>query len=461
MERLEARLLLDGTVTGGGPLAGVALGAIGSEVGALSAPPQGYSYSPAEEAPTAGGVSKVLDVPEYSWYRGCGPTSVAMILGYWDTLAYPNYFVGDASTQTANVNARLASVGHDADWWPEPDRQPPPDYHTDNSIADFFKTSRGSLKQGWSKGKYADDVFINFGNFVGYPAGHSWTTIYGYNFEWSDLVAEIDAGRPMMFLVDSDGDYETDHFIPVIGYRTEPYTQYAAYTTWSWDPGVHWFDFERMIAGYPWGISTATYFHPSYGSPDLAATDSNVTREPMVWGDSFTYEYGVKNYGTEAAGGFDIHYYMSRNETISTSDHYLGSSHVSSLGAGVSVSGSKSLALPAAPPANFSMEDDVWIGTIVDADGDVAEGVETNNRNIGLHTDSDKVRIDGKPDLVGTAFSLEYGVVNAGETRQGNVKATFTVTNAGQGTTLNGFWTRSWCGGGSPRWRTARATAAR
>ncbi|MGB2822926.1 MAG: CARDB domain-containing protein, partial [Phycisphaerae bacterium] len=440
MEYLEARLLLDGTVAAAEPLAGVTLGAAELQVGGLAAPPPGYSYSPSESALAAGGISKVLDVPEYFWYRGCGPTSVAMVLGYWDGLAYPDYFPGLADTQTNAVNRRIASLGHDADWWPQPDRQPPPDYHSDDSIADFFKTSRGSLKKGWSWGEYADDVFNNYSNYVGYSAGQAFIIPWGIDSGftlWAFLRTEIDAGRPAMFLVDSNGDDDTDHFIPVIGYRTEPSWQYAAYTTWEHDPGVHWFNW-NPVSTRLWGISFGTFFQPSAASADLAGTRGDIVgRTALIWGDAFTYDFAVKNYGTNNAGDFSINYYLSNDTDIGPSDYYLGTTYVSSLGAGASASGSQALSLPSTPPAGFSWEDDVWVGMVVDANGDVAEGVESNNRNLGLHKDYDHVRVDGKPDLVGTDFSLDYGILN---NNRGSVKATFTVTNAGRGSTVNGFY---------------------
>lgn len=441
MERLEARLLLSGVVTGDDLLAGAAFGAAELQVGELSAPPPGYGYSPPAEAATAGGVSKVLPVPEFFWYRGCGPTSVAMILAYWDNAAYPDYFPGVAETMTNSVKDGIASTGHDADWWPAPDRQPPPDYHTDDSIADFFKTSRGSLKKGWSWGDYADDAFNKYADYVGYSAAQAynigWSGLDGGLALWLTLQAEVDAGRPAMFLVDSDGSGATDHFIPVIGYRTEPQRQYAAYTTWEYDPGVHWFNW-NPVSSRLWGISFGTFFQPSAASADLAGTHGDIVdRTALIWGDSFTYDFGVRNYGTNNAGGFDIKYYLSNDTNITSGDYYLGTTAVTSLGAGASEYGSQALSLPSTPPAGFSWEDDVWVGMVVDANSDVAEGVESNNRNLGLHKDYDHVRVDGKPDLAGTDFSLDYGILN---NNRGSVKATFTVANGALGSTVNGFY---------------------
>jgi len=431
MERLEPRLLLDGAVIPG---------AAELQVGGLLASPAVNIYGPSEAVAVAGGVTKTLPVPEFFWYRGCGPTSVAMVLAYWDNSAYPDYFSGSAETLTNSVKDGIASAGHDADWWPEPDRPTPPDYHTDDCIADYFKTSRGSLKRGWSWGDWADDAFNGYSAQVGYPAADAYSLGYG-GFDgglalWVTLQSEIDAGRPAMFLVDTDGNDSTDHFVPVIGYRTEPRRQYAVFTTWDYDPGIHWFNW-NPVSSRLWGISFGTFFRPCSGSPDLAGTHADIVEyTSMIWGDSFTYEFGVKNYGTNNAGGFDIKYYMSNDTDIGAGDYYLGTTHVTSLAAGVSEYGSQGLSLPSSPPAGFTWDDDVWIGMIIDTGGDVAEGVESNNRNLGLHKDYDRLRVDGKPDLVGTAFSLDYGIMNS---RRGGTMATFTVTNAGKGSTVNSF----------------------
>ncbi|OPX21648.1 MAG: hypothetical protein B1H04_06310, partial [Planctomycetales bacterium 4484_123] len=300
MEALEPRLLLDA-----GAVLDAALDELLVTDRGLDVPPPGYNYSE-QDAPAKGaggaGVTKILNVPEYIWYHGCAPTSGGMILGYWDTVAYPNYFPGDASTQTNDVNDRIASSGHIADYVPTPDRTPPPPYHTDDCIADFMLTSRVPDRHGWSNFGNVDDGFIDYSDFVGYSAAHSWNETYG-DLTFGDLKAEIDAGRPMMFLVDSDGDGGTDHFVPIVGYRTDPSNQYGCHTTWNRAPGeplVHWYDWQGKSNGHPWGIHGGTYFHPCWGSPDLAGVEANAYPEPRYWGDTLTFAYGVKNYGSAA-----------------------------------------------------------------------------------------------------------------------------------------------------------------
>jgi len=70
---------------------------------------------------------------------------------------------------------------------------------------------------------------------------------------WDTFKAQIDAGQPMVFLVDSNADGSTDHFIPVFGYDDSTGVEmYAAYNTW--DTNLHWYEFGPMTDGKPWGV---------------------------------------------------------------------------------------------------------------------------------------------------------------------------------------------------------------
>ena len=105
LEPLEPRVLLSGTV-----LSGELNELLGSGEWRPE-PPPGYVYVEAPVIQGLEGASKIIsNVPEYFWTRGCSPTSAAMVFGYWDGVAYPNYFPGDASTQTAAVTECSAPV---------------------------------------------------------------------------------------------------------------------------------------------------------------------------------------------------------------------------------------------------------------------------------------------------------------------------------------------------------------
>ncbi|MCK4275487.1 MAG: hypothetical protein KAX78_03170, partial [Phycisphaerae bacterium] len=126
------------------------------------------------------------DVPAYTWWHGCSPTAAGMLAGYYDGLGYDDLIVGDASTQTDDVNEAIASsgdgvytggggvissgtvgTGHIPDYalyndiddssepWPEPDMSE--DWivayegvlpHPDDCLADFMGTSQSALGSG-------------------------------------------------------------------------------------------------------------------------------------------------------------------------------------------------------------------------------------------------------------------------------------------------------------------------
>lgn len=80
-----------------------------------------------------------------------------------------------------------------------------------------------------------------------------------WTLDWDLFRAEIDAGRPLVFLVDTNGDGSTDHFVTVVGYDVVGETpMYACLNTW--DDGIHWWEFAPIAEGQPWGVSGATTF---------------------------------------------------------------------------------------------------------------------------------------------------------------------------------------------------------
>jgi hypothetical protein len=226
-----------------------------------------------------------LSAPAYLWRHGCGPTALGMVVGYYDMNGFDDLIPGSAATQTSAVDQIIASGGdysspnppgselHYEDYARPQDYSPnllPDDYitssrtpHSDDSIADYMDTSKSTRSNyyGWSWSSDMGPAFVDIANQQnsGYSSGYT-----QYNFptlNWSILTNEIDAGRPMVFLVDSNGDGGTDHFVAVIGYRDSPSLQYASWDTWYTD--VRWENFAQMGAGIPWGIWGAWAFNLS------------------------------------------------------------------------------------------------------------------------------------------------------------------------------------------------------
>ena len=58
----------------------------------------------------------IAGVPSYVNYHGCVPTSIGMILGYWDSKGYSNLFSasGSAIYSTTSVQDEISSPAHNA-----------------------------------------------------------------------------------------------------------------------------------------------------------------------------------------------------------------------------------------------------------------------------------------------------------------------------------------------------------
>lgn len=214
----------------------------------------------------------ISGVPPYSWYRGCGPTAVGMVLGYWDGKGFANLVAGSASTQTSAANLMMSSSGNYNDYCfpidssPNllPDKSEPPvgDEHPNDCVADFMYTSQ-SVKGNYYGWSWYSDVPTSFSGYVQLAEPSCGFTTSNRSFgslSWGMFCAEIDAGRPVVFLVDSNSDGATDHFVTVIGYGvSNGVNMYACYDTWS--SSVRWCNYLAMASGRSFGVYGATLFN--------------------------------------------------------------------------------------------------------------------------------------------------------------------------------------------------------
>ena len=277
------------------------------------------------EAGDPEGAHVIEGVPGYLWRHGCGPTAVGMVVGYYDAHGYSRLIAGDASTQTSDVNQSIASQGsgirgsgiqrHYEDYCLPMDSKDtgvltdssityPTGCHLDDCLADFMHTSwsRDGNVYGWGYGSRVSTGFNSYVNLrqSGYSP-YSSSQSYSDTGLWSTLKTEVGNNRPMVFLVDSDGNGSTDHFVTVVGYVETPTRQYGCLDTWAPASTIRWCDYRGMSWSYSWGVSSGYLFRlrgPADPiSPDPAHGAVRVSMAPAL---SWT--------GGGAATSYDVYF---------------------------------------------------------------------------------------------------------------------------------------------------------
>ena len=219
-----------------------------------------YAGEPAGGA----GVKLISGVPCYFWYNGCGPTSSGMIIGYWDAHGYSNLIPGsnDWVANEQAVKDMIASPGHIRDYVPTRNRTPTPEdpWHANDCVADWFQCSKNPDNYGWAYFSYADDSLRDYAIYRGYTTSAVYNLMYASSL-WDTFTAAIDNNHPVEFLVDSDGNGSTDHFVAAVGYDNTPGAyRYACWDTWY--ATVRWCDY-KALGGGAWGVYGGTFFNPA------------------------------------------------------------------------------------------------------------------------------------------------------------------------------------------------------
>jgi len=206
-------------------------------------------------------VDLIDDMPTYIWHRGCGPTALGMIVGFYDLHGFYDLYDDSTFLQTNNINMLIASNEHYYDY------SLPQDYypnllqdisetgipHQNNSIADFMKTSMSICGNywGWS---WSSDIGSAFVDYI-YFRNPNYITNTEYEYfsssSWDEYKMEIDNNKPVIILVDTDGDDLTDHFVVGIGYDNST-QEFGCYDTW--DNNIHWYSWRGMGSGISYGV---------------------------------------------------------------------------------------------------------------------------------------------------------------------------------------------------------------
>jgi hypothetical protein len=294
----------------------------------------------------------ILTAPAFNWSFGCSATSAAMIAGYYDRGSYPNMYAGPTNggvmpldnsswpdwvdshgdtrhqcplSATHNgLDGRAIRGGVD-DYWIYYGQAGPdpyvangwPEHTLGDSTGDFMKTNR------WNSGNtdgsttiytynngdplYAADMLSGgiadvdggYGVKLFYESrGYVVTTMYnqliqGYNgnvlgFTFAQYMAEIDAGRPVMFHVEG-------HTMIGVGYDSSSNLMYIHDT---WDYSNHTMTWGSTYSGMQHYAVTIVQLQAAAPVPNaptgLTATAVSQHQINLAWTDNATNESGFK-----------------------------------------------------------------------------------------------------------------------------------------------------------------------
>ena len=248
------------------------------------------------------GVSPLL------WTHGCAPTSLAMLMAYYDYHGYPgmvanvdvdpSIFTGDEPSDPFvyhEAHESIASEEHyndyslpnDEEGDIQPDKSELGGAHANNCVADFTKTSFSSegCRYSNTQGRHFFQGTTDYMQFY-YPeleVSNSWIQVDTYNYmaAFYFLREEIRKDRPVIMTVDCFGIKKINHVVLAFGYiydEDSRFPQYVAYNTW--DNLIHIYDFipahyygSDQLLGYPFSIDLMNLVYP----------EPNVHRASVYW----------------------------------------------------------------------------------------------------------------------------------------------------------------------------------
>ena len=326
----------------------------------------------------------------------CVQTATAQVLGYWDDNGYGLLVRGGNSNYTSGVRQMINDLKTTMGW--------SRDGATSFDVWDLFNF------QGITR--FTNDS--EFGRNYNFQAHIGRLSTFSEAFVWTDVVSEIDAGRPIIYMIGLGGNltHIGDHTIENRSLATFGHAMTAVgYESWDIGIGtdlhivkVH---YNHLIGGQrrPLEIinNTSTQkvtIKVQPGRPpqsiDLVATSIDGPGEGTQGGSISVYRI-ISNGGATNAGRFKIKYYFSSNRTISDSDFLLGEEEVTSLNGGFVSGRNVNITVPARVSTGS-----YYLGMIVDADNAIFESNEGNN----IERDSEiiVIRSGGRPNLVATSI---------------------------------------------------------
>ena len=148
-------------------------------------------------------------------------------------------------------------------------------------------------------------------------------------------------------------------------------------------------------------------------------------KDGLEAGEKVKVNYQIDNTGNTKAGGFDVSFYLSKDEGIDNGDVLLGTAKVKSLSGGKNTKKlTKQLTLPVGTDGFWQGTGDYYLGMVVDSQGVIIEDNELNN------TASQKVNVNIPNDLSVSSLTIDKETLNPGD----EFNVSLTVGNMGGST---------------------------
>lgn len=192
-------------------------------------------------------------VPAYNQYYGgtnygCGPTAAAEIFGYWDQMGYPSLMAASGWNEIKETSNVLNDL---------------------SDLNEYCQTS----SNGWTYLSKIDNGMSQYAFNRGYDFSvRNSSHLKNGGFNWADLTNEIDSGRPVMLLIDTDGRkndgvYYVNHFVTMTAYNefydsnNQLQRKYGFYMGNREGENLYWSDFHQA-GSTPYGVGYATFVTP-------------------------------------------------------------------------------------------------------------------------------------------------------------------------------------------------------
>jgi len=191
-----------------------------------------------------------------------------------------------------------------------------------------------------------------------------------YNVTWSDNISEnvkIDLFK--------SGVFSQTIFTSTLSDGSESWTLPTNLASGS--------DYQIKISsitnGSVFDLSNNYFAVNSINTIDLVGTSFVNNDSILKSGNTYNFNFGIQNVGTSNSGAFNVGFYLSKDASITSSDYFLSSSSISSLGAGATTNLFQNLTLANADNSFWNGQGTYYVGMIIDYQNSITETDESNN----------------------------------------------------------------------------------